>query len=179
MPSKSPTDEAQTRRFLRALARRHQAADRAGQVATTAATPWEEPGWFGGGYDAAGRGRLTGDWHPGTIGPNRLHQLNARTIRERVRDLERNNPKAVSAINAFLRNVVANGITPKPQIEDPQLRSDWEDEWEHWAGVIPGSDFHCDLAQRETFYGLQVQILREVIVAGGCLVVFKIGRAHV
>jgi len=168
-----PDTEAQTRRFLRALERRHRLADRAAQVAATASTPWEEPGWFGGGYDAAGHSRLTGDWHPGTIGPNRLHQLHARTIRERVRDLERNNPKAVSAINAFLRNVVANGITPKPQIDDAQLRSDWEDEWEHWAGVVPGSDFHCDLAQRETLYGLQVQILRESIVGGGCLIVFN------
>ena len=151
------TDDASTRRFLRAHS----------------ASPWSEPGWTGHGYDAGSRGRLTGDWNPQTIGPNRLHQLNARTIRERVRDLERNNPKAVSAINAFLRNVISTGITPKPQIADAQLRSDWEDEWEHWAGVVPGSDFHCDLAQRQTFYGLQTQILREVIVGGGCLIVFN------
>ena len=170
------TDDAATRQFLRHLERRHKAADRAAALRAHSGSPWSEPGWFGSGYDAGGMGRLTGDWNPGTIGPNRLHQLNGRTIRERVRDLERNNPKAVSAINAFLRNVIATGITPKPQIEDPALRSEWEDEWEHWAGVVPGSDFHCDLSQRQTFYGLQAQILREMIVAGGVLVVFNSER---
>lgn len=178
------TDDAATRQFLRHLERRHRAADRAAAVRAHSGSPWSEPGWHGAGYDAGEMGRLTGDWNPGTIGPNRLHQLHARTIRERVRDLERNNPKAVSAINAFLRNVISQGITPKPQIANATLRSEWEDEWEHWAGVVPGSDFHCDLAQRQTLYGIQTQILREIIVAGGVLVVFNTserignGRRH-
>jgi lambda family phage portal protein len=128
--------------------------------------------WHVGGLDAGRLDRNTEDWNPGTIGPNRLHQLHGRTTRERVRNLELNNPFAVSGINAFVRNVVGTGITPKARFADPELRSQWEDEFEDWAGVVPGSTFECDLEGRRTLYELQAQILREVLVGGGCLVHF-------
>jgi lambda family phage portal protein len=128
--------------------------------------------WHVGGLDAGRLDRNTEDWNPGTIGPNRLHQLHGRTTRERVRNLELNNPFAVSGINAFVRNVVGTGITPKARFADSELRSQWEDEFEDWAGVVPGSTFECDLEGRRTLYELQAQILREVLVGGGCLVHF-------
>lgn len=161
-------DEA--RQFLGELSRRHR--QREARVAAHE-NPWQNGGpWYVGGYDAGRLDRTSEDFNPGTIGPNRLHQLHAKRVRERVRDLDRNNPFATSGINAFLRNVVGTGITPKAKFDDADLRSEWEDEWEEWAGVVPGSNFACDIEGRRTFYELQAQILREVLVGGGCLVHF-------
>jgi len=161
-------DDSEARRFLAELSRRHARGE-----FTAHESPWQEGGpWHVGGYDAGRMDLLTGDWTPGTIGPNRLHQLHGQRTRERVRDLDRNNPFATSGINAFLRNVVGTGITPKARFAEAELRSQWEDEWEEWAGIVPGSTFACDLEGRRTLYELQSQILREVLVGGGCLVHF-------
>lgn len=164
---------AKARSFFRYLGQKLRREDEARATAADNGLPWNAGGpWFNGGYEAGQFGRNTSDWNPGTIGPNRLHQMDARRIRERVRDLDRNNPFASSAINAFLRNVVSTGILPKPRLQNQDQRSQWEDEWEEWGGVVPGSRFHCDVEGRRSIYELQAQILREVLVGGGCLVHF-------
>jgi lambda family phage portal protein len=178
-------NEVETRQFLKALERKHKAQDRAAQARLQASTDFDDlwGGNWGSGFDAAKRDRLNGDWNPGTVGPNRLHQMDARVLRERVRDLDRNNPKATAAINAFLRNVVGTGITPKPRVLNRDQGWEQEDEWNAWGGLLPESDGECDLAGRRTIYDLQSQVLREVLVGGGCLVHYgerplKGGRRH-
>lgn len=165
-------NDHETRSFLRALSKRDRARDRRRAAVTPIAGGfWDDwPLGAGGGFDAARRDRSTDDWNPGTIGPNRLHQMDARLLRERVRDLDRNNPKAAAALSAFLKNVVECGITPKSRQDDEDSRRSWGAAWDEWGGLTPVSDGECDTEGRRTIYELQAQVLREVIVGGGCLV---------
>ncbi len=162
-------------RFLRGLTQwaRSLWMASANDSASASDSPWDRGTSWKPAYDAADRGRLFADWDPGISGPNAIHRREGKTLLARLRDLDRNNPHAVSAVNAYLRNVLASGITPKADLEDTELRSTWEDEWEHWAGVVPGSRFHCDVAGRATLYDLVETILKEVLIGGGCLVVFS------
>ncbi len=110
-----------------------------------------------GGYDGARSDRLSDDWNPGALPPNLLHRMDAGLLRQRARDLVRNNPLAASAINCFAANVINTGIAPRIA---PEL---WP-AWELWQRS------EADVTRRQTFYSLQETLLREVLVGGGCLV---------
>ena len=122
-----------------------------------------------GGFEGARRDRTTGDWLPGSIGPNRLHMQNGTLLRERARDLVLNNPKAKSAVGAYIANCIEGGITPKPKFADAEQRRLWLDGWDTWGGLTALNDSQADITEFDTIYGLQGLWLSEVLIAGGCL----------
>jgi len=123
-----------------------------------------------GGFEGARRDRTVDDWYPGSNGPNRVHQMDGRLLRERARDLVKNNPKARAAVGAYISNVIERGILPKPHFEDADRRKLWLTAWNTWGGLTPICDSQADIAGIDTIYGLQALWLSEVLVAGGCLV---------
>ena len=109
--------------------------------------------------------RINEDWRPGTIGPNRMIQMDGKLLRERAWDLYLNNPFASAVIDALIANVVGCGLFPD--------RSDeWAAAWRRWGGMVPGADNHCHLARDQTIAELQQSYLLEVFVGGGCLTHF-------
>ena len=119
-----------------------------------------------GGFNGGKIDRLTGDWQPGNSGPNLLHQLDGKLLRERARDLYINNPFARSAVNAYIANVIECGILPKqPEMEDESRRM-WLRAWEEWAST------GADVTRQQHLYELMSLWLREIIVSGGCLVYY-------
>lgn len=123
-----------------------------------------------GGFQGAKVDRITEEWNPGTQGPNRVFSMDGRRLRERARDLYANNPIARSAIEAYIANVLEQGITPRPQFVDRETRQLWINAWQRWGGSSPRATREADVTADCTFYELQELWLRELLVAGGCLV---------
>lgn len=116
-----------------------------------------------GGYDAAKNTRLTEQWQPGDKSPSIIHQMDAKALRNRCRDLAINNPTARSAIKGYVSNVIENGITPDPILPDGADKVAWMDAYNRWAAE------EADITRQEHFGELQATWLEEVLVAGGCL----------
>jgi len=118
-----------------------------------------------GGYEGGKTNRLTEDWRPGASGGNRLFSQDGKVLRNRARDLYRNNPIAASAVSAIIENVIECGIKPKRNTQE-----NFKKEWNRWGGLTPHSTRECDLTRDETIDELMSSWLSEVIVAGGCLI---------
>lgn len=119
-----------------------------------------------GGFDGARQDRFTDDWNPGQQHPMSLYRADARTLRDRARDLVRNNPLAKAGVDAYVANVIECGITPKPLFDDADRRARWTAAWDHWTAK------EADITRQQHFYELQALWLEEIIVAGGCLTHF-------
>lgn len=117
-----------------------------------------------GGFQGARINRLTEGFNPSAIGPNSLLKTDGATLRNRARELYRNNPMAKSAIDSWVANVVETGITPSPKFPDVGLRRTWRDAWERWGRR------DCDVTRISSIYELQALALSEMLIAGGCLV---------
>lgn len=118
------------------------------------------------GFQAGKRDRFSEDWSPGNLSPTQLHRGDASLMRNRARDLVINNPWALSGVQAYIRNVVGCGITPKPTFDGDERKA-WAEAWNWWSGEYKNE---ADLTEDQHFYELQGLWLEEVIVGGGCLV---------
>ena len=100
-------------------------------------------------------------------------------LRERSRDLTRNNPLAVGAINTVVTNTVGAGLKlqsqPDREILLPILKTeeaiekwqkDVEREFNNWA-----ESQDCDITRTQNFYGIQSLVMRSVLVSGDCFVI--------
>jgi len=108
-------------------------------------------------YEGARRDRRTGGWTTaGTsadaeIGPDLV------TLRDRSRDLVRNNAYASAAVDELAAQCVGTGITAQPK--NPRLA----EAWKLWIN-------ECDAYGQQDFYGLQDLVARTVIESGECLI---------
>lgn len=167
------TDESAAS-FLRRLSQEHKRADaRARKLRPRAlgnnaffAGTWTGSGGFSGGQID----RTNEEWNPQSLGPNRQHQMDARLLRERARDLVQNNPHAVAAVDAYIANVIECGISPKSKFSDSDRRKLWSRAWQEWGGLTACCAPECDITGHDTINDLQALFLSEVIVGGGCLV---------
>jgi len=122
-----------------------------------------------GGFQGGKLDRITEEWNPGTIGPNRAFQMDGKRLRERARDLVLNNPKARAAVDAYVANVLECGITPKPRFDDEERRKLWTSHWDRWGGMSAHATREADVTGKQTLYELNALWLREIIIGGGCL----------
>ncbi|TWT49028.1 Phage portal protein, lambda family [Thalassoglobus neptunius] len=130
--------------------------------------PWGSSGR--GGYRGGQLDRMSADWRPGTIGPNRMFAMDGKLLRERAWDLYLNNPWAKSAVESYVANVIECGIIPhRNHLENGE---DWSKAWDRWGGLTAHSTREADLTGEQTIYGLQQTWLREILVGGGCLIHF-------
>ena len=117
-----------------------------------------------GGFAAARMNRLTEGFNPGATGPNTLIRMDGATLRNRARELYRNNPMAKSAIDSWVANVVETGITPSWKFPDIGRRKLFRSAWEQWGRR------DCDVSRISSIYELQALALTEMLVGGGCLI---------
>ena len=100
-------------------------------------------------------------------------------LRERSRDLDRNNPIAGGAINTQCTNVVGAGLMVQSTVDreilalvglDEAACEDWqraaEREFYLWAGSRD-----CDVTRSQDLYGLQDLVLRTTALSGDCFTV--------
>ena len=73
------------------------------------------------GYDGAARGRRTEGWRaPGSSADTEIGMAGA-LLRDRMRDLVRNNPHAAKAVAVLVNNIVGAGIMPRAASGDDKL----------------------------------------------------------
>lgn len=128
----------------------------------------------GGGYAGARHDRLRESWVPrgGSADQDLLPDL--ATLRERSRDLARNDALAAGAIQTMGSNVVGTGIRPQSRVDKRSLDiSDEEAEafqyaaervWQRWEPA-------ADAAQRMSFWEMQALVERQMLLNGEIVVI--------
>lgn len=113
-------------------------------------------------YDAADRGRHSDGWPVRTTSADTEIAENAGILRERSRDLVRNNAYAAKAVTAWVNAIVGEGIMPRPKTgnadRDAEIRALF-DRWTKYAD-----------ADGRSFQEAQQLACREMVEAGEALV---------
>lgn len=123
-------------------------------------------------YDGAGRGRVMENWYTtGNSADAEVGQYH-RIMRERARDLVRNNPHATKGLNVIVANKIGTGIMCQPSDVRPDGRRQNQrvnkrtnDRWRRFMD-------NCDVTGRHDWYGLQSLVERTRAEAGEALVQF-------
>lgn len=120
-------------------------------------------------YEGAAKGRRTEDWFAPATSANMEINTALKWLRQRSRDLIRNNPHARhTAYRVIPNNVIGTGIIPTPKISGKskaKLNDNLKDAWKFW-----GEKLACDFDNHDTFYGLQVLITKALVETGECIV---------
>lgn len=114
-------------------------------------------------YDAAQSKRRLFGWRPGSAGPRQRVAGSLPVVRQRSRDLARNNLISRAATDRWVSTLIGTGISPKPLIEDADQRKRVIDLWEAWSDG-------CDFDGQTDYYGLQTLATRSMMEGGEVLV---------
>ena len=118
-------------------------------------------------YDGAKRGRNTEDWQSNSASANIEVQKDIVKLRDRSRELARNNPYMKNWLRVMPNNIIGTGIIPQPvMLTRSGNAAKVKEIWKLWA-----QDVKCDYDQRMGFYGLQHLILKTVVQSGECLII--------
>lgn len=123
-------------------------------------------------YEGASNGRLSDGWFASSTSADTEIWSAARTLRDRSRELVRNNPHAAKAVAALVANIVGEGIMPRPKTGDAAKDKQVRALFDHWA-----SRDQCDADGALDFYGLQTLAVREMIEGGEVLLRRRLRRA--
>ena len=123
------------------------------------------------GYDAASKGRGTENWRTSSASADREIAAAGPILRERMRDLVRNNPMAANAVQVLVNNIVGTGIRPRAATGDPELNARVDELWRRWAK-------RCDRHGHTDFHGLLQLAVREMIEGGDCFAIARVTRAR-
>ena len=110
-------------------------------------------------YDAAQKGRRTEGWRTAGNAADAEIAAAGGLLRDRMRDLVRNNPLAARAVSVLVNNLVGSGIRPRAASADPALNELVDILWARWAD-------HCDADGHTDFHGLTGLAVREMIEGG-------------
>ena len=114
-------------------------------------------------YDAGSQGRLTTSWVAESASADSEIFNASRMLRDRSRDLTRNNPHGAKAVASLAANIVGTGIMPRPKTGDPKRDKAISTLFERWSR-------QCDAGGQLDFYGMQTLVVREMIEAGEVLI---------
>lgn len=122
-------------------------------------------------YAGAQWGRTMADWVALSTSPDAELYLGLRALRNRSRDLERNNEYAKGAFRLITNNVVGAGIGLQAQVPkrrgsalDDQINDKIEKAWKRWTRKQ-----YCHTAGRLSWEGLQRAVIRNVAMNGEVL----------
>lgn len=118
-------------------------------------------------FEAAGHGRRTDGWQALSTGPNAELRGGLINLRNRMRDLVRNNPFAKRAITVIPANVVGAGIKPValPHRTQKGLAKKINDLWLEWA-----AETTCDFDGRKNFYMIQKLAMKSITESGEAII---------
>jgi len=126
-----------------------------------------------GAYKGASRDRMRSSWMPGGGSADEDLLPELKDIRERSRDLNRNDAHATGITSTMTTNVVGSGIRPQSRIDKEvlgvsdeqtaQFQKDAERVWKKWTP-------HADAGNRMDFYEIQHLIDRQILENGEALI---------
>lgn len=122
-------------------------------------------------YDGATRGRRGAGWGEAGTSANGETALAIKMLRDRARELVRNNPHAKSAIDVITTNTIGTGIRLTVKDAAGNVNAPVRDAWMKWAETTA-----CDYNGQFDFYGLQRMVMRAVAESGEALVVRRFGE---
>ena len=114
-------------------------------------------------YEGARVGRRTEGWVVAGSSANAEIGTALSRLRDRSRDLVRNNPYAAKAVQAVVSNLVGTGILPRARSGDAAVNEAADKLWARFAES-------CDADGLTDFSGLQALIVRAMAESGECLV---------
>jgi lambda family phage portal protein len=117
-------------------------------------------------YDGAAAGRRANSWIAPSTDANVELMGSLVWLRNRSRDLVRNNPYACKAVEELVGNTVGTGIVPQAKTGSAALDKIIDGEWLYFVEA-------CDTPQRLDFYGMQALILRTMAESGESIVRFR------
>ena len=117
-------------------------------------------------YDGATAGRRSHGWYAASTDANVELMGSLIWLRNRSRDLIRNNPYAARAVEELAGNVVGTGIVPKAKTGNTAIDKIIDAEWQFFADA-------CDTPQRLDFYGMQTLTVRTMAESGEAIVRFR------
>lgn len=117
-------------------------------------------------YDAAKTGRRNANWVATGSSANTEIYRAASTLRNRSRDLSRNNPLIKRAVQSISNNTVGKGIQAKISSSNKNYDKRITQLWKDW---FESTD--CDFDEHLSGYGLQKMVFRAVVESGDALIV--------
>ncbi|NDR57127.1 phage portal protein [Pseudoruegeria sp. M32A2M] len=120
------------------------------------------------GYEAAARGRGTDGWRASGTAADAEIATAGPVLRDRMRELVRNNPLAAQAVQVLVNNIVGPGIEPRAVTGDEETDRRIDALWAGWAK-------RCDAHGHTDFQGVLGLAVREMIEGGE---VFAVKRAR-
>ncbi|MGU3286467.1 phage portal protein [Methylobacterium mesophilicum] len=115
-------------------------------------------------YEGASQGRLSEGWFTSSTSADTEIWSASRTLRDRSRELVRNNPHAAKAVAAMVAAIVGDGVMPRPKTGDDAKNRKVREAFDAWA-----SKDQCDADGALDFYGIQTLAVREIIEGGEVL----------
>lgn len=116
-------------------------------------------------YNAATHTRRLKDFRYTSTGPRDLLKLNGETLRDRSRQMCRNNPYAASGVEGYASNAIGTGAVPAPLFPEPKMRKYLMDRFRHWTD-------HSDFDGVADFYGQQKLSVEAMVRDGEHLIRF-------
>lgn len=113
-------------------------------------------------YEAAGRNRHSENWRTRSGSANAENGIfgsDLELIRDRARDLVRNNSYAARAMDVLPASIVDTGIVPRLDTKDRSVKLRVRDDWNRFSD-------NCDPEGLSDFYGLQNLAIRTAIESG-------------
>lgn len=115
-------------------------------------------------YDAASLLK-TSDWSgAGRSSANSETRSALSTVRDRSRDLVRNDAYAAKAINVIVNNTIGAGIEVKIKGRNKSQEKTLAAKWKEWAETT-----NCDFDGRYNFKGMQAAAMRSIVESGEVL----------
>jgi capsid protein len=115
-------------------------------------------------YEGASKGRLTSGWRSTTAAADSIIAADLPTLRERSRELVRNNAFAAKSIQVLVDSAVGYGIRPRAKSANKRIEKKLNDLWDAWAAV-------CDADGHTNFDGLMGLAAREMFEGGEALLI--------
>ena len=119
-------------------------------------------------YQAAAKTKRLSSWFAPSTSANTEIFSSLEILRNRARDLRRNNPLAAKGIMVISSNVVGGGIKTK---FDGAGAEKIQEAWNKWA-----ESTECDFNEQLNFYGLQKTVMEGVVESGEILARKRVSR---
>ena len=117
-------------------------------------------------FDGSAGGRRNENWRTPSTSADAALGPSLQRLRDRSRDLTRNNPFAARAVQVLVNNTVGGGVLGQINSKSRSRAQRWNVVWEAWAR----NPENCDYDARSDFWGLQALVFRSVVEAGECLI---------
>lgn len=121
-------------------------------------------------YDGASRGPSTGGWRAGNKSADAEIAATGSILRDRMRDLVRNDALAAQAVQVLVNNIVGAGIRPRAKSGNKRLDKKINAAWRRF-------EKRCDFHGHTDFHGLTALAVREMIEGGEVLALQRFTRA--